>query len=180
MIRQAWLTLPSCFASSSTPTLLRMIFSSLVIVSSPRSDTRCLRSETTPPPSQPVGFDLNGYRSPARKEPRPSRSDAHAAPATGPPAPPDPRPDTAPATCTRSSGSPRTPGTTAKSSLLQSRKTKQSASARPSDRSLSTASARPSLPIQKPVTHVPGLFCYLSTQFGPGRLPLPPGEGWGE
>ena len=33
MIRQAWLTLPSCFASSSTPTLLRMIFSSLVIVS---------------------------------------------------------------------------------------------------------------------------------------------------
>ena len=33
------LTLPSCFANSSTPTLLRMIFSSLVIVSSPRSDT---------------------------------------------------------------------------------------------------------------------------------------------
>src|SRR5512143_1222229 len=55
MIRQAWLTLPSCFASSSTPTLLRMIFSSL------RSDTQCLRSETTPPPSQPVRFDLNGY-----------------------------------------------------------------------------------------------------------------------
>ena len=49
--RQAWLTLPSCFASSSTPTLLRMIFSSLVIVSSPRSDTQCLPSETTPPPS---------------------------------------------------------------------------------------------------------------------------------
>jgi hypothetical protein len=39
MIRQAWLTLPSCFASSGTPTLLRMIFSSLVIVSSPRCDT---------------------------------------------------------------------------------------------------------------------------------------------
>src|SRR5512132_1107841 len=48
MIRQAWLTLPSCFASSSTPTLLRMIFSSLIIVSSHRSDTQCLRSETTP------------------------------------------------------------------------------------------------------------------------------------
>src|SRR5512132_1959277 len=61
MIRQAWLTLPSCFASSSTPTLLRMIFSSLVIVSSPRSDTQCLPSETTPPPSQPVRFDRNGY-----------------------------------------------------------------------------------------------------------------------
>src|SRR5512133_843607 len=65
MIRQAWLTLPSCFASSSTPTLLRMIFSSLVIVSSPRSDTQCLPSETTPPPSQPVRFDLNGYKSSA-------------------------------------------------------------------------------------------------------------------
>src|SRR5512132_3787273 len=65
MIRQAWLTLPSCFASSSTPTLLRMIFSSLVIVSFPRSDTQCLRSETTPPPSQPVRFDLNGYSSSA-------------------------------------------------------------------------------------------------------------------
>ena len=38
MIRRAWLTLPSCFASSSTPILLRMIFSSLVIVSSPRSE----------------------------------------------------------------------------------------------------------------------------------------------
>src|SRR5512142_2641699 len=62
MIRQAWLTLPSCFASSSTPTLLRMIFSSLVIMSSPRCDTQCLRSETTPPPSQPVRFDLNGHR----------------------------------------------------------------------------------------------------------------------
>src|SRR6266536_3545743 len=64
MIRHAWLTLPSCFASSSTPTLLRMIFSSLVIVSSPRFDTQCLRSETTPPPSQPVRFDLNGYTLP--------------------------------------------------------------------------------------------------------------------
>src|SRR5512134_3684073 len=61
MIRQAWLTLPSCFANSSTPTLLRMIFSSLVIVSSPRSDTECLRSETTPPPAQPVRFHLNEY-----------------------------------------------------------------------------------------------------------------------
>src|SRR5512132_4498405 len=54
-------TLPSCFASSSTPTLLRMIFSSLVIVSSPRFDTRCLRSETTPPPSHHVRFGLSGY-----------------------------------------------------------------------------------------------------------------------
>ena len=75
MIRQAWLTLPSCFASSSTPTLLRMIFSSLVIVSSPRSDTQCLRSETTPPPSQPVRFDLSGYTirapPPAARRPHP-------------------------------------------------------------------------------------------------------------
>ena len=55
-------TLPSCFASSSTPTLLRMIFSSLVIVSSPRFDTRCLRSETTPSPSHHLRFGLSGYR----------------------------------------------------------------------------------------------------------------------
>src|SRR5512144_1759747 len=40
-----------------------MIFSSLVIVSSPRSDTRCLRSETTPLPLQPVRFGLSGYKS---------------------------------------------------------------------------------------------------------------------
>src|SRR5215470_14512240 len=35
MILQAWLTLPSCLASSSRPTLLRMTFWSFVIVGSP-------------------------------------------------------------------------------------------------------------------------------------------------
>jgi hypothetical protein len=33
---QAWLTLPSCLASSSSPTLARMIFCSVVMVSSNR------------------------------------------------------------------------------------------------------------------------------------------------
>ena len=34
MILQAWLTLPSCLASSNRPTLLRITFWSLVIVGS--------------------------------------------------------------------------------------------------------------------------------------------------
>ena len=36
IILQAWLTLPSCLASSSSPTLARMIFCSVVMVSSNR------------------------------------------------------------------------------------------------------------------------------------------------
>src|SRR5512144_883168 len=51
-----------------------MIFSSLVIVSSPRCDTQCLRSKTTPPPSQPVRFDLNGYRIRSDSRPYPVSS----------------------------------------------------------------------------------------------------------
>jgi DDE superfamily endonuclease len=48
IILQAWLTLPSCFASSKRPALARMIFCSLVIswspsppVGGPRSQSRC-------------------------------------------------------------------------------------------------------------------------------------------
>lgn len=49
MIRQAWLMLPCRFASSSTPTLLRMIVSSLVIVTFPRSVTPIsARGDDTP------------------------------------------------------------------------------------------------------------------------------------
>jgi hypothetical protein len=53
MIRQAWLTLPNCLASSSTPTLLRMIFSSLVmsIVSSLRFSISTLGDDTPATPT---------------------------------------------------------------------------------------------------------------------------------
>src|SRR5690242_8705897 len=43
MILQAWLTLPSCFANSSTPTLPRMIFCSRVIAGS-----TCVGPASTP------------------------------------------------------------------------------------------------------------------------------------
>src|SRR3712207_5034456 len=55
MILQAWLTLPSCLASSSSPTLPRMIFCSRVIVSSvprtPAGSPPAGQMPTTSPPS---------------------------------------------------------------------------------------------------------------------------------
>src|SRR3954468_24097507 len=51
MILQAWLTLPSCFASSSRPTLARMIFCSVVMMSSnaPRRGASSPRPLRAPP-----------------------------------------------------------------------------------------------------------------------------------
>src|ERR1700723_2393494 len=49
---QAWLTLPSCLANSSSPTLARMIFCSLVIVGVlSKRRGRALRIPTTPRPA---------------------------------------------------------------------------------------------------------------------------------
>src|SRR5215469_18834772 len=47
MILQAWLTLPSCLASSNRPTLLRITFWSLVIVGSSPAVAR--RGDIAPP-----------------------------------------------------------------------------------------------------------------------------------
>jgi hypothetical protein len=53
MIRQAWLTLPNCLASSRSPTLLRMIFLSLVmsVVSSLRFSISTLGDDTPATPT---------------------------------------------------------------------------------------------------------------------------------
>src|SRR5271156_6199231 len=52
IILQAWLTLPSCLANSSSPTLARMIFCSLVIVGVlSKRRGRALRTPTTPRPA---------------------------------------------------------------------------------------------------------------------------------
>jgi hypothetical protein len=49
---QAWRTLPSCLANSSSPTLARMIFCSLVIVGVlSKRRGRALRAPTTPRPA---------------------------------------------------------------------------------------------------------------------------------
>src|SRR5512146_924726 len=61
MILQAWLTLPSCLANSSSPTLVRMIFWSRVIVGS--SLTRFKNSLGADNQGNPlhVRFDLSFY-----------------------------------------------------------------------------------------------------------------------
>ena len=51
---------------------------------SPRSDTHGLRSETTPPPSQPVRFDLKGYKGRVRGQPAPLRPGRRGARVGGP------------------------------------------------------------------------------------------------
>jgi hypothetical protein len=46
-----WLTLPSCLASSSSPTLARMIFCSVVMVSSNAAEAGRYATPTAPRPA---------------------------------------------------------------------------------------------------------------------------------
>jgi hypothetical protein len=58
MIRQAWLTLPSCLPNSKRPTLARMIFCSCAIVVSALTHSNA-RLEPTPIAMTYIRFDLN-------------------------------------------------------------------------------------------------------------------------
>src|SRR5512144_2402584 len=83
MILQAWLTLPSCLANSSSPTLVRMIFWSRVIVGS--SLTRFKTSLGADNQGNPlhVRFDLSFYTYPVGRAHQTACSFLGNAPAPG-------------------------------------------------------------------------------------------------
>src|SRR6266851_5610153 len=108
-------------------------------------------------------------RGTARRAPPSPHGDARAAPASDPTAPRSLPSGIAPAICSRSCARTRSAGTTPSPSPRSPQPPSQNACAYPPHGPPVFPSARSSPPDSRPVTHVAGLRCYLSTRSGPRR-----------